>query len=108
MVTDRVGQQIGNYHLVKLLGVGGFADIYLGQHRYLQSDAALKVLRKTLSEDDEQQFLAEAQILVRLRHPHIVRVLDFAVEQGTPVLIMEYAPHGTLRDRYPPGMCLPL
>ncbi len=44
----------------------------------------------------------------RLRHPHIVRVLDFAVEQGTPVLIMEYAPQGTLQERYPPGTRLPL
>src|SRR5439155_22130999 len=68
----------------------------------------LKVSRKTLNEDDKQQFLAEAQILVRLRHSHIVRVLEFAVEQDTPVLIMEYAPQGTLRDRYPPGTCLPL
>ena len=107
-MTDRVGQQIGNYHLIKFLGEGGFADVYLGQHRYLQSYAALKVSRKTLNEDDKQQFLVEAQTLVRLRHSHIVRVLDFAVEQDTPVLIMEYAPHGTLRDRYPSGTCLPL
>src|SRR5437588_7757519 len=97
MVTDRVGQQIGSYYLVKFLGAGGFADVYLGQHRHLQSYAALKVSRKTLNEDDKQQFLAEAQILVRLRHSHIVRVLEFAVEQDRPVLIMEYAPHGTLR-----------
>lgn len=107
-MTDRVGQQIGNYYLVKFLGEGGFADVYLGQHRYLQSYAALKVSRKTLNEDDKQQFLAEAQTLVRLRHSHIVRVLDFAVEQDRPVLIMEYAPHGTLRDRYPSGTYLPL
>ncbi|GAC1701672.1 MAG: hypothetical protein PVS3B3_29280 [Ktedonobacteraceae bacterium] len=107
-MTDRVGQQLGNYQIVELLGKGGFADVYLGQHRYLQSYAALKVLRQTLNEDDEQQFLLEAQTLVRLRHPHIVRVLDFAVEQGTPVLIMEYAPQGTLRKHYPSGIRLPL
>ena len=107
-MTDRVGQQIGNYLLFELLGKGGFAEVYLGKHYYLQSYAALKVLRKTLNEADEQQFLAEAQTLVRLRHPNIVRVLDFAVEQGTPVLIMEYAPHGTLRERYPSGTRLSL
>ena len=67
-MTDLVGQQIGNYHLVKFLGEGGFAGVYLGQHRYLQSYAALKVSRKTLNEDDKQQFLTEAQTLVRLRH----------------------------------------
>src|SRR5437660_127363 len=66
------------------------------------------MLRKTLNDADEQLFLKEAQTLVRLSHPHIVRVLDFAVEQGTPVLIMEYALHGTLRQRYPLGSRLSL
>ena len=85
-MTDRVGQQLGNYELVGLLGQGGFADVYLGKHRYLQSQAALKVLRTRLDDADEQKFLAEARILGYLRHPHIVRVLDFAVEQGTILL----------------------
>ncbi|GAC1355035.1 MAG: hypothetical protein NVSMB38_34760 [Ktedonobacteraceae bacterium] len=107
-MTNRVGQQLGNYDLVELLGQGGFADVYLGKHRYLQSYAALKVLRQRLNDADEQRFLAEAQILGCLRHPHIVRVLDFAVEQGMPVLIMEYAPQGTLQEHYPPGTRLPL
>ena len=107
-MTNRAGQHLGNYELVELLGQGGFADVYLGKHRYLQSQAALKVLRTRLNDADEQKFLAEARILGYLRHPHIVRVLDFAVEQGTPVLIMEYAPQGTLRKHYPSGMCLPL
>ena len=107
-MTNRVGQQLGNYELVELLGQGGFADVYLGKHHYLQSQAALKVLRTRLNDADEQKFLSEARILGYLRHPHIVRVLDFAVEQGTPVLIMEYAPQGTLRKHYPSGTSLPL
>ena len=107
-MINRVGQQLGNYDLVELLGKGGYAEVYLGKHRYLQSYAALKVLRRRLADEDEQQFLTEAQTLVRLSHPHIVRVLDFAVLQGTPVLILEYAPQGTLRERYPPGTRLPL
>ncbi len=41
-MTDRVEQPIGNYQLVKFLGEGGFADVYLGQHRYLQSYTASK------------------------------------------------------------------
>lgn len=107
-MTDRVGQLLGNYYLTQLLGQGGFADVYLGQHRYLHSYAAIKLLRKTLNDADEQQFLKEAQTLVRLKHAHIVRVLDFAVEQGTPMLIMEYAHLGTLRQRYPVGSRLSL
>jgi eukaryotic-like serine/threonine-protein kinase len=84
---DYVGQRIGNYRLLRVLGQGAFALVYLGEHRYLKSAAALKVLRISLSEHEVQRFLQEAQLLVRLRHPHIVRVLDFAIERDTPVLV---------------------
>ena len=104
----RLGQQVGNYRLVRQIGHGGFADVYLGEHRYLKSYAALKVLQVSLSDEDVQRFLTEAQTLVRLRHPHIVRVLEYAVERGTPVLVMDYAPGGTLRDRHPRGSVLSL
>src|SRR5947209_8757056 len=105
---DRIGQQLGNYHLLRELGQGGFADVYLGEHVYLKSPAALKVLRTSLADVDVARFLSEAQTLVRLRHPHIVRVLEFAIEQGAPVLMMDYAPGGTVRQLYPRGSRLPL
>src|SRR5205085_3734018 len=107
-MADRVGEQLGNYRLTRLLGQGGFAEVYLGEHVYLKTLAALKVLETELSEQDAANFVQEAQTLARLSHPHIVRVLDFAVEDGTPFLVIEYAPHGTLRQRYPKGTCLPL
>lgn len=107
-MTDRVGQQFGNYTLIKLLGRGGFAEVYLGKHRYLKGYAALKMLQTTLHPVDERIFWAEAQRLVDLRHPNIVRLLDFGVEHGTPVLIMDYAPKGSLRQAYPYGTQLPL
>ncbi|TMD56290.1 MAG: serine/threonine protein kinase, partial [Chloroflexi bacterium] len=107
-MPDRVGQQLGNYHLIRLLGRGGFAEVYLGEHLYLKSRAALKVLRTSLADEDVEQFLAEAQTLARLAHPNIVRVLDFAVEQGIPFLVMEYAPRGTMRQHHPRGSCLSL
>jgi outer membrane protein assembly factor BamB len=44
MISDRTGQQLGHYTLLRLLGRGGFAEVYLGQHRYLQTHAAIKVL----------------------------------------------------------------
>lgn len=104
----REGQQLGNYRLTRLLGLGGFAQVYLGEHVYLKTLAALKVLDTELSEQDAASFVQEAQTLARLSHPHIVRVLDFAVENGTPFLVIEYAPHGTLRQRHPKGTRLPL
>ncbi|TMC23062.1 MAG: TIR domain-containing protein [Chloroflexi bacterium] len=107
-MIDRAGQYIGNYRLLRLLGQGGFAQVYLGEHRYLKSVAALKMLQHSLSEQKEQYFLEEAQTLVGLRHAHIVRVLDFAVERGMAVLVMDYIPKGTLRQRHPRGTRLPL
>ena len=79
----REGQQLGNYRLTRLLGQGGFAEVYLGEHIYLKSRAALKVLHTQLSEQDTASFVQEAQTLANLSHPHIVRVLDFAVQDGT-------------------------
>src|SRR5438876_8988515 len=102
-MSYRLGQQVGNYRLVRQLGRGGFAKVYLGEHRHLKSHAALKVLQVSLTDEEVQRFLSEAQTLGRLRHPNIVRVLDYSVERGTgtPVLVMDYAPSGTIRDRHP-------
>ncbi len=110
-MVDRVGregQQLGNYRLLRLLGRGGFAEVYLGQHIHLNSHAAVKILRTQLPDEDAQQFIREAQILARFSHPHIVRVLDFAIQGGTPFLVMEYAPGGTLRSLHPKATCVPL
>src|SRR6266516_4784870 len=107
-MPNRVGQQLGNYRLLRLLGRGGFAEVYLSEHVYLKRRAALKVLHTSLEDEDIDPFLAEAQLLARLNHPHIVRVHDFAVEQATPFLAMDYALHGTLRQHHPRGSCLSL
>jgi serine/threonine protein kinase len=101
-MTDRVGQQLGNYRITRLLGHGGFADVYLGEHIFLKTPAAVKVLQARLSlHDDLNSFLQEAQTVARLIHPNIVRVLDFGVHEETPYLVMDYAPGGTLRQRHP-------
>jgi serine/threonine protein kinase/tetratricopeptide (TPR) repeat protein len=100
-MLDRVGQQLGSYRLLRLLGRGGFAEVYLGEHIYLKSHAALKVLHAQLVDEEAQQFVREAQLLASLSHPHIVRILDFALQEGVPFLVMEYAPGGTLRSRHP-------
>jgi len=107
-MNDRIGERLGNYRLLRLLGKGGQASVYLGEHIYLKSQAALKVRHLVLTEEEQTVFLQEAQTLVRLTHPHIVRVLDFSLQDGMPFLVMEYAPHGTLRQRHPKGTQLPL
>jgi serine/threonine protein kinase len=105
-MTDLLGHQLGNYRLIRLLGHGGFADVYLGEHIHLNTLAAIKVLDARLSPDEITQFRNEARTIARLEHPHIVRVLDFGVEDRLPFLVMSYAPNGTLRQRHPKGIRL--
>ncbi len=108
-MTDRVGQQLGNYRLMRLLGCGGFAEVYLGQHLRLNMQAAVKVLHTQLADsNDIQNFHREAQTIASLIHPHIVRILDFDVKDGVPFLVMDYAPNGSLRRQHPKGVPLPL
>ncbi len=106
-MTDRVGQRLGNYRLVRKIGQGGFAEVYLGQHIYLDTFAAIKVLHARLESDDVEYFLTEARTVARLLHPNIVRVLEFNVEDTTPFLVVDYAPNGTLRKRHARGIPLP-
>ena len=102
-MTGLVGQQLGNYRLLRLLGTGGFAEVYLGEHVYLNTQAAIKVLQTRLAQEERERFLHEARLIARLVHPHIVRVLEFGVEAEVPFLVMDYAPNGTLRSRLPRG-----
>ena len=107
-MSDRVGQQLGNYRLLNLIGRGNFAEVYLGEHLHLNTLAAIKVLRTHFTSEDEERFYTEARTIARLSHPHIVRILDFDVDDGFPFLIMEYAPNGSLRQRHPKGTKVPL
>jgi serine/threonine protein kinase len=103
------GQQLGHYTLIRQLGQGGYAKIYLGVHDYLKTFVSLKLLNRFLvSDEDVKRFQMEACILAHLRHQHIVRVLDFGVERGIPFLAMEYAPGGNLQQYFPQGRALPI
>lgn len=102
-MANRVGQKLGNYSLIKLLGEGSFAEVYLGHHQYLEKSAAIKVLQEQLTIEDSEPFRIEARTISRLEHQHIVRVLEFGIEERVPYLVMSYAPNGTLRTRHPKG-----
>jgi predicted ATPase/serine/threonine protein kinase/DNA-binding CsgD family transcriptional regulator len=107
-VSNREGQQLGNYRLLHLIGQGSFAEVYLGEHLHLGTQAAIKVLHAQFTSEEKAQFYAEAHTLARLIHPHIIRIHDFAVEDGIPFLVMDYAPNGSLRQRHPSGTFVPL
>jgi WD40 repeat protein len=127
-MNNRIGQRVGHYRFIQLLGQGGFAEVFLGEHIFLKTLAAIKILQMRFAQDDLERFLNEARIIGRLTHPNIVRVLDFGVEsskrigdfEGTtnqqvmnrfeaeiPFLVMDYAPNGNMRNRIPKGIHIP-
>ncbi|GCE04930.1 serine/threonine protein kinase [Dictyobacter aurantiacus] len=106
-MEDRTGQQLGNYKILRQVGQGGFADVYLAEHIHLRTQAAIKILQVRLGENNKQNFLNEARTIAHLVHPYIIRVLDFGIQDNTPFLVMDYAPNGTFRQRFLQGRPLP-
>jgi eukaryotic-like serine/threonine-protein kinase len=107
-MDDYIEKQFGNYKLIRLLGEGAFAQVYLGEHIYLGTQAAIKILLAQSEDYSLDWFRTEARNIAHLVHPNIVRVLEFGVEDSTPFLVMDYASNGTLRQRHPSGTLVPL
>ncbi|HET9032920.1 MAG TPA: serine/threonine-protein kinase [Dokdonella sp.] len=89
-----VGQSIGAFRLVRLLGKGGMAAVFLGQRQAgdFEQQVAIKLLRRGLySELEQRLFLRERQVLANLAHPNIAKLFDGDVTPaGIPFLVMEY------------------
>ncbi len=88
-----IGQSIGNYRIVKLLGEGGMGVVYLAEHPGLRRRAAVKILHPELARRDEmvQRLFNEARAANAIGHRGIVEVSDFGVlPSGAPYLLMEF------------------
>lgn len=94
-----VGMRISRYMLQESLGEGATAMVFRSFHEMLNIPVAIKVFEPIDSSSDPdapQRFLREAQTLVRLEHPHIVRVLDVDIYEQLPFIVMEYGGEMTL------------
>lgn len=104
------GSIFAEYTILKLLGAGGMGKVYLAQHPRLPRCEALKVLRGSLSADDdyEERFRREAEAAAVLVHPNIVRVHDRGEYRGRLWLSMDYIEGETLGElltrKFPAGM----
>lgn len=98
-----IGQVIGNYRLVSVLGHGGTGTVYLGERadRQYSAQVAVKIVDSaTVQGDLGLRFRAERQILASLNHPNIARLIDAGeTDSAQPYLVMEYV-HGEPVDRY--------
>jgi len=94
------GQQIREYTLLKKIGEGGMAEVWLAQHIHLDKTVALKVMTIGGSGTDfVDRFLKEARAMARLQHPNILSATEFFAENGTYFLVMPFIDAGSLEDR---------
>lgn len=96
---------IGRYRLVRVLGSGAFATVWLARDDDLDVDVAIKVLAENWSADAgvRERFLDEARLLRRISSPRVVRVHDVGVHGGQPYFVMDHVARGTLADAAPTG-----
>ena len=95
------GQKVNErYEIVKSIGEGGMANVYLAQDSILDRKVAVKVLRGDLSADDKfiRRFQREAQSVSNLSHQNIVEVYDVCEEDGNHYIVMEYIEGKTLKQ----------
>ncbi|HEY0753268.1 MAG TPA: serine/threonine-protein kinase, partial [Ktedonobacteraceae bacterium] len=119
-MTFHSGQQIDIYTLISPLGRGGFAEVWLAQHKHLHTLVAIKILQSEAeqSEIPQEAFYREARMIGSLKHSHIIDVRDARIvdvhdarideQNKLAFLVMEYIAGGSLRKKHPRGTRLPL
>ncbi len=103
--TENLPPRFSRYEIIRRLGRGGMATVYLARDPNFEREVAVKVLpRKALADSRlYQRFLREAQTIASLEHPAIVPVYDFGEENGQPFIVMRYLSGGSLSDRLKAG-----
>ncbi len=99
---DRVGYFYGDYKVLYLIGAGTFARVYRAEKKGDTSGDiyAVKILRKRFRDEvkELEQFLREGSMGLKLRHPHIVSIVDVIPDVRNPLLVMEFVEGQTLRE----------
>ena len=95
------GDVFEKYRIIKLIGSGGMAEIYLAEHILLKTYYAIKVMKNNSSGNKEllcKRFLREAKCVLQLKHPNIVRVYDAGCDSvsGHLFIAMEYISGGNI------------
>jgi serine/threonine protein kinase len=90
-MLNLIEHQVGPYYVIRLLGKGGHADIYLGRHKCTGKLSALKVPNVKSLASNGERFLHEAHTHVHLNHAHIIQGQEFGMDDNTPFLAMDYA-----------------
>ena len=107
---ELIGQLLGHYRIIRPLGYGGTATVFLAEDINLQREVAVKVY--VPGEGDTKDFLRrftrEARVLAQLDHPNILPVYDYGEQHGLAYLVMPRMAGGSLRDRLRTTKSIPI
>ena len=102
-MNDLSGVRIGRYEVIRMIGSGGMACVYLAYDTVLKRETAIKLVKKDAFSESEfdimrQRFLNEAQNMAQLNHPNIVKIYDIGEYDSSPYFVMELLNGSTLRN----------
>ncbi len=110
-LMDQLRSSLGaDFEIVRPLGEGSFAEVFLAREKGLERAVAVKVLRRSLATDEtaRKRFLREARLSAKIQHPNVVSVHRVGeLDDGRPFLVMEYIDGRTYADMLAAGGPLP-
>jgi eukaryotic-like serine/threonine-protein kinase len=97
---DLTGRTMGDYQILRRLGVGGMGQVYLARQQSLKREVALKLLKNDLAQNETAllRFEAEAHAVAKLNHPNIVHIHQLGEYDGQRYMVLEYVEGRNLRD----------
>jgi len=107
-------EKLGKYEIIRKLGEGATATVYLGHDPFTGRDVAIKAVRASVFTDGEggkiskKLFVTEASLAGKLVHPHIVQIFDAVADSDPSYIVMEYVAGGTLEPYIKPDSLLPV
>ena len=113
-MPDLTGRTLGDYQILRKLGVGGMGQVYLARQLSLKREVALKLLRDELNKNPTAllRFQAEAEAVAKLNHPNIVHIHQMGEADGLRFMALEYVEGRNLRDHLarkgPPDLAVSL
>ena len=90
-MSDLVGQSLGKYRIVELIGAGGMGEVYRAYDATLDREVAIKVLPEAVARDPDRlvRFQREARAVAKLAHPNILEIWDFGTDNGVAYAVMD-------------------
>jgi non-specific serine/threonine protein kinase len=103
--SGRIGQTVGRYRIIGMLGSGGMGNVYLAEDTTLDRKVALKFLPRQFTQDQDRlrRFEQEARAASALNHPNIITIYEVGEWNGGHFIVTEYIEGETLRDRLQKG-----